>query len=53
MPGSEISAAEALHLIELAEMAVRVQQLPELAEGFLPGLAKLIKTPAPACFHRH
>ncbi len=46
MPGAEISAAEALYLVDLAETAARGQSLPELAEAFLPGLAKLIQTPA-------
>jgi len=50
MPGTEISAAEALHLLELAEMMVRVQDLSELAEGFLPGLASLLQTPAAILF---
>jgi len=49
MQDSEISAAQALHLLNLAELALRAQDLPELAEvaeSFLCGLAKLIQTPA-------
>jgi hypothetical protein len=46
MPESEISAAEALYLLDLEEMAFRVQDLSELAETFLRGLARLIHTPA-------
>ena len=46
MHGPEISAAEALYLLDLAEMASRAQDLPELAESFLHGLARLIQTPA-------
>lgn len=43
---SEVSAAEALYLLEMAEMAVRAQNLPELAESFLRHLARLVQTPA-------
>jgi hypothetical protein len=46
MHGSEISAAEALHLLELAEMTVRAQNLPEMAETFLRSLVRLMQTPA-------
>ena len=50
MSGSEISAAEALYLIDLAEMTARAHSFPELAEAFLPGLARLIQTPAAIIF---
>lgn len=50
MSGSEISAAEALYLIDLAELTVRAHNLPELAEAFLPGLVRLIQTPAAGLF---
>ena len=43
---AEISAAEALYLLDLAEMAFRAQGLSELAESFLRSLARLILTPA-------
>jgi hypothetical protein len=46
MPESGISAAEALYLLELEEMAFRAQELSELAETFLRGLARLVHTPA-------
>jgi len=46
MHGPEISAAEALYLLDLGEMAFRAQDLPELAESFLRSLARLIQTPA-------
>jgi hypothetical protein len=46
MPDAEISAAEALYLLDLAEMLSRAQDLPELTESFLHGLARLIQTPA-------
>ena len=42
----EISAAEALYLLDLAETAFPAQALPELAESFLHRLARLIHTPA-------
>jgi GAF domain-containing protein len=46
MHDSEISAAEALYLLDLAEMSYRTPNLPELAETFLRGLARLIQAPA-------
>jgi hypothetical protein len=46
MPESEISAAEALYLLELGEMACQAHDLSELSEIFLRGLARLIHTPA-------
>jgi hypothetical protein len=46
MPESEISTAEALYLLELGEVAFRAQDLSELSESFLRGLARLIHTPA-------
>jgi hypothetical protein len=46
MHGPEISAAEALYLLDLGEKMVRAQELPELAESFLHSLARLIQTPA-------
>lgn len=50
MSSAEISAAEALYLIDLAAQTVRANTFPELAEVFLPGLARLIKTPAAGLF---
>jgi hypothetical protein len=46
MQEAGISAAEALYLLDLAEKSFRAQDLPELAESFLHGLARLIQTPA-------
>jgi hypothetical protein len=46
MQTSEISAAAALSLLDLAETASRAQALPDLAETFLHGLEKLVQTPA-------
>ena len=46
MQDSEISAAEALSLLNLAETASRAQALPDLAESFLHSLERLIHTPA-------
>jgi hypothetical protein len=46
MPDSGISAAEALHLLNLAEGVFRAQGLSGLAEAFLQSLAKLIPSPA-------
>ena len=46
MQTSEISAAEALSLLNLAETASRAQGLPDLAESFLHGLERLVQTPA-------
>jgi len=46
MQESEISAAEALSLLDLAETASRAQALPDLAESFLHGLERLVHTPA-------
>ena len=46
MHGSELSAAEALYLLDLAETMFRAQDLPNLAESFLGGLARLIHTPS-------
>ena len=46
MPDAEISAAEALYLLDLAEMSYRAQDLPELTGSFLHSLARLIQTPA-------
>jgi hypothetical protein len=46
MPDPEISAAEALYLLDLAEMAFRAPDLSGLAESFLRSLARLILTPA-------
>ena len=46
MQESEISAAEALSLIDLAELASRAQALPDLAESFLRSLGRLVHTPA-------
>ena len=46
MQTSEISAAEALSLLDLAETASRAQGLPDLAESFLHGLERLVHTPA-------
>jgi hypothetical protein len=46
MQTSEISAAEALSLLDLAETASRAQGLPDLAESFLHGLERLVQTPA-------
>ena len=43
---SEISAAEALSLLDLAETLYRAQALPDLAESFLHGLGRLVQTPA-------
>lgn len=43
---SEISAAEALCLLDLAEMAFRAQSLSGLAESFLLSLARMILSPA-------
>ncbi len=50
MSGSEISAAEALYLIDLADHTIRTNSLQEMAEAFLPGLVKLIQTPAACLF---
>ena len=50
MPSSEISAAEALYLIDLADHTVRAHSLAEMAEAFLPGLVRLIQTPAACLF---
>ena len=46
MHNAEISAAEALYLVDLAEKSFRAHDLSELSESFLRGLANLIKTPA-------
>jgi hypothetical protein len=46
MPDSKISAAEALNLIDLAEVLLRAQGLSGLAESFLHTLAKLTLSPA-------
>ncbi|MCX5893208.1 MAG: hypothetical protein NTW80_09600, partial [Deltaproteobacteria bacterium] len=46
MPDSVISEAEVLYLLELTEMAFRAQDLAELAESFLRGLARLKQTAA-------
>ena len=46
MPDSGISEAEALYLLDLAETAFRAQDLAELAESFLRGLARLKQTAA-------
>jgi hypothetical protein len=46
MQESEISAAEALSLIDLTETASRAQTLPELAELLLHSLEKSLHTPA-------
>jgi hypothetical protein len=46
MPDAEISAAEALYLLDLAEILSRAHDLPELTGSFLHGLARLIQTPA-------
>ena len=46
MHDAEISAAEALYLVDLAEKSFRAQDLPDLAESFLRSLARLIQTPA-------
>lgn len=46
MYGAELSAAEALYLLDLAETTLRAQDLPNLAESFLGSLTKLIQTPA-------
>lgn len=41
MPDSGISEAEALYLLDLAEMTFRAPDLPGMAESFLRGLARL------------
>jgi hypothetical protein len=46
MPDSGISEAEALYLLDLAETTFRAQDLAELAESFLRGLARLKQTAA-------
>jgi hypothetical protein len=46
MLDSEISAAEALYLLDLVGMAFRTQDLSELVEPFLRGLARLIQSSA-------
>ena len=46
MQESEISAAEVLSLLDLAETASRAQDLPDLAEFFLHSLERLVHTPA-------
>jgi len=46
MQESEISAAEALYLLDLAETTFRAQDFPNLAESFLGSLARLIQTPS-------
>ena len=46
MPDSGISEAEALYLVDLAETAFRAQDLAELAQSFLRGLARLKQTAA-------
>ena len=50
MSSAEISAAEALYLLELAELAVRAHNFSELAETFLPGLVRMIQAPAASLF---
>ena len=50
---SEISAAEALSLLELAETASRAQALPDLAESFLHSLERLVHTPAAVLYLEH
>ncbi len=42
----QFSGQEALHLVELAETAVAAQSLPELADSILPGLTKIMHSPA-------
>jgi hypothetical protein len=46
MPDSEISASEALSLVDLAEVIFRGQGLSGLAESFLHSLARLTLSPA-------
>jgi hypothetical protein len=46
MSDSGISEAEALYLLDLAEMAFRAQDLAGLTESFLRGLARLKQTAA-------
>jgi hypothetical protein len=46
MPDSGISEAEAHYLLDLAETAFRAQDLAELAESFLRGLARLKQSAA-------
>jgi hypothetical protein len=46
MHDSAISATEALYLLDLAEMSFRSPNLPEFADTFLRGLARLIQAPA-------
>jgi GAF domain-containing protein len=46
MSGAELSVAEALYLLDLAETASRAKALPDLAESFLHGLERLVHTPA-------
>jgi hypothetical protein len=46
MPDSGISAAEAGYLLEMAEKALRAQDLSELVEHFMRSLANLVHTSA-------
>jgi hypothetical protein len=46
MPDPEISASEALHLLDLAEVVFQAHGLSGLAESFLHSLARLILSPA-------
>jgi hypothetical protein len=46
MPDPEISASEALHLLDLAEGVFQAHGLSGLAESFLHSLARLILSPA-------
>ena len=52
MHGSELSAAEALYLLDLAETTFRAPDLPNLAESFLGSLARLIQTPSAILYLR-
>jgi hypothetical protein len=52
MPYSEISASEALNLLNLAEVVFRAPGLSELAESFLHSLARLTRSPAVTLYLR-
>jgi len=42
----QLTREETLCLLELAELAVQARNLPELAEGILPSLARMLGSPA-------
>jgi hypothetical protein len=46
MSDAQISAADAVYLLDLAERVFQTSDISEVAESFLHGLARLIKTPA-------